>query len=47
MKETVRKLKANVNELSARTERIESMVQAMVDHMKIKVNEDELDEDLD
>ena len=43
MKETVRKLKTSVTLLNDRTAKIETMLSAIVSHMNIKVNEDELD----
>ena len=45
MKETVQKLKSNVNVLGNRSERMESMLRAIVGHLNIEVNEDELDKD--
>lgn len=47
VKETVRKLKTKVNKLNSRTERIEMMLNAIVNRMSIQVNEDEIDEDND
>lgn len=43
VKETVRILKTNVSMLSNRTERMESMLNAIVGHLNVQVNEDELD----
>ena len=45
MKETVRKLKNNVNVLGNRSELMESMLRAIMGHLNIEVNEDELDKD--
>ena len=39
------KLKSQVAQLNSRTEKIEMMLQAIVKHMKVAVNEDELDEE--
>ncbi|CAB4043932.1 transient receptor potential cation channel subfamily A member 1 homolog [Paramuricea clavata] len=46
-KETVRKLKTRLTQLNSRTEKIEMMLKAIVTHMDIEVNEDELDEEED
>ena len=45
VKETVRKLKSNVNVLGNRSERMESLLPAIVGHLNIEKNEDEPDKD--